>query len=407
MRPIDLLFQDEVRTSMGQGGMYPRATYGSVQDLTQSKPISITIDKGNVVGMPSNLKMADNTLMNQSMSSGLLSDQLFDPKTFGLLGASAELLKQGGYSTTPRTFGEGLGKAMTTGLQNFSALQNAQAKANQPVAVPKDGMLINPRTGRVVVDARNQGGFSGSGITNQSFNTLLSLNKSVADGTASNQDKLKYRLAYGYLSKPQIITVNNADGTTSQIQRPAQDLSGFYNPFPNQQSDKNVVGTKPSAIELKIRENEPKLISMLGNLNEYIELLKKLPRVDQTLGAMTIPSATATEVSALAETLRLDIKNLYELGALVGGDFQILDNLLTSPTSFSGLKMGQDGLLQQIYRLENTLINKLKSGGYKKALGTATDPIKINNANEYKNARTGLYYEMPDGSVGLKIRKRN
>ena len=103
----------------------------------------------------------------------------------------------------------------------------------------------------------------------------------------------------------------------------------------------------------------------------------------------------------------LDIKNLYELGALVGGDFQILDNLLTSPTSFSGLKMGKEGLLQQIYRLENTLINKLKSGGFKKALGTATDPIKINNANEYKNARTGLYYEMPDGSVGLKIRKRN
>ena len=77
-----------------------------------------------------------------------------------------------------------------------------------------------------------------------------------------------------------------------------------------------------------------------------------MPPVDQALGAMTIPSATATEVSSLAETLRLDIKNLYELGALVGGDFQILDNLLTSPTSFSGLKMGKDGLLRKFIDLK-------------------------------------------------------
>jgi hypothetical protein len=142
VRPIDLLFQDEVRRSVEGAGMYPRATYGVIEPLTQSKPISITIDEGNVIGMPSGQTLPNNSLMNQSMTSGLLGNQLFDPKTFGLLGASAELLKQGGYSTTPRTFGEGLGKAMITGLQNYSALQNAQAKANQPVAVPKDGMLV-------------------------------------------------------------------------------------------------------------------------------------------------------------------------------------------------------------------------------------------------------------------------
>jgi len=418
MRPIDLLFQDEVRRSVEGAGMYPRVTYGSLDPLTKSKPISITIDEGNVVGRPENQNLTGQTLLNnammdQSMTSGLLGNQLFDPKTFGLLGASAELLKQGGYSTTPRTFGEGLGKAMITGLQNFSALQQAQNKANQPIAIPKGGTLIDPKTKQILFDGRtNVGGFSGSGLNVSSYNTILDVNNQLASGKKFSDLPVnlqnKYKLAYSNVTRPTRIPIPDGQGGTVFVEKPPINTEGFYNPFPNQGgTDSNILGKKPSAIELKIRENEPKLISMLGNLNEYIELLKKLPRVDQTLGAMTIPSATATEVSALAETLRLDIKNLYELGALVGGDFQILDNLLTSPTSFSGLKMGKDGLLQQIYRLENTLINKLKSGGYKKALGTATDPIKINNANEYKNARTGLYYEMPDGSVGLKIRKRN
>ena len=113
--------------------------------------------------------------MNQSMTSGLLGNQLFDPKTFGLLGASAELLKQGGYSTTPKTFGEGLGKAMITGLQNYSALQQAQNKANQPIAIPKGGTLIDPKTKQVLFDGRtNVGGFSGSGL-NVEVHTIQSL----------------------------------------------------------------------------------------------------------------------------------------------------------------------------------------------------------------------------------------
>ena len=413
MRPIDLLFQDEVRrfgSRANEGGMYPRATYGSVEPLTRSEPlripINIAINRGNVVGRPSDVKTTDNTLLNQSMSSGLLGDQLFDPKTFGLLGASAELLKQGGYSTTPRTFGEGLGQAMITGLQNFSALQQAQTKANQPVAVPKDGMLVNPRTGNVVVDARNQGGFSGSGITNQSFNTLLTLNKKVADGTASNQEKLKYRLAYGYLSKPQIITVNNADGTTSQIQRPAQDLAGFVNPFPNQQSDSNIVGKKPSALQLKIQENRPKLFRMLSNLNKYKILLKNADFGTQASGMVGFPSVQATRLSTLAEALRLNIKDLEGLGALVGGDFQILANRLTSPNTSAGLRMGQDGLLVQLENLEEQLLDTLKDGGVKET-GAISDPILAMDEKTWKDGRFGLYYKLPNGKIVLKERKLN
>ena len=413
VRPIDLLFQDQVRRSVEGAGMYPRATYGAIEPLTYSKPISITIDEGNVVGRPEGQNttgqtLLNNAMMDQSMTSGLLGNKLFDPKTFGLLGASAELLKEGGYSLTPKTFGEGLGKAMITGLQNYSALQQAQNKANQPIAVPKGGTLIDPKTKQVVFDGRtNIGGFSGSGITNQSFNTLLELNKKVADGTASNQEKLKYRLAYGYLSKPQIITVNNADGTTSQIQRPAQDLSGFYNPFPNQQSDSNIVGKKPSTLQLKFKEQRPKLFRMLSNLNKYKILLKKANFGTQASGMFGFPTDQATELSTLAEALRLNIKDLEGLGALVGGDFQILANRLTSPNTSAGIRMGQDGLLIQLQNLENQLLDTLKDGGYKDPTGAYSDPIPANNEEDWKNGRFGLYYKLPDGRIVLKERRLN
>ena len=403
VRPIDLLFQRDA--SMRPDGMdfTPRVTYGATRPVS-TNPIRIPINPSGMMPKP-RLQTPDNTTSLLGVNTGGTS--MFDPTTFGLLGASAELLRQGGFSKTPVSFGEGIGNAFNAGLQNYLAMNQAQQKMNQPVAVPKGGMLVNPRTGQVVVDGRNQGGFEGSGITNQSFNTLLTLSEKIKKGTATNIEKQKYRLAYGYLSKPVNETINMADGTVKQIQRPAQDLTGFFNPFPDQQSGKTVVGEKPSAQKLKILENRPKLTQMLGNLNEYTRKLQNLDKRTQLSGIVGLPTAEATAVSSLAETLRLDIKNLYELGALVGGDFQILDNLLTSPNSTQGLAMGTKGLLQQLYTLENTLLNKLKQGGFDEPVGSQLDPIPIAKPEDWNKAQFGLYYKLPDNSVKLKVRKRN
>lgn len=403
VRPIDLLFQRDA--SMRPDGMdfTPRVTYGATKPVS-TNPIRIPINPSGMMPKP-RLQTPDNTTSLLGVNTGGTS--MFDPATFGLLGASAELLRQGGFSKTPVSFGEGIGNAFNAGLQNYLAMNQAQQKMNQPVAVPKGGMLVNPRTGQVVVDGRNQGGFEGSGITNQSFNTLLTLSDRIRKGNATNIEKQKYRLAYGYLSKPVNETINMADGTVKQIQRPAQDLTGFFNPFPDQQSGKTVVGEKPSAQKLKILENRPKLTQMLGNLNEYTRKLQNLDKRTQLSGIVGLPTAEATAVSSLAETLRLDIKNLYELGALVGGDFQILDNLLTSPNSTQGLAMGTKGLLQQLYTLENTLLNKLKQGGFDEPVGSQLDPIPIAKPEDWNKAQFGLYYKLPDNSVKLKVRKRN
>ena len=412
VRPIDLAFMNDINKARSGMSFSPRATYGSTEPLANNQitnnPVRITINPSGVLPKPQ-LVQPDVVQQDTNAFSGLLGNNFTDPKTMGLLGASAELLKAGGYSVgkPAPTMGEALGNAMTTGMANYLAVQQAQNKANAPVSLPKGGMLVNPRTGQVVVDGRNKGGFEGTGITNQSFNTLLTLSDKIKNNTASNVEKQKYRLAYGYLSKPVNETINMADGTVKQIQRPAQDLAGFPNPFPNQQSSgSKVVGEKPSAQKLKILENRPKLTTMLSNLNQYINKLKSLEPTTQASGMIGFPSAEASGITALAETLRLDIKNLYELGALVGGDFQILDNLLTSPNSSAGIRMGASGLLQQIYRLENTLLDKLREGGFDEATGSESDPITITKPEEWNKARFGLYYKLPDNSIKLKIRKR-
>ncbi len=152
VRPIDLLFQRDA--SMRPDGMdfTPRVTYGATRPVS-TNPLRITINPSGTMPKP-RLQTPDNTTNLLGVNTGGTS--MFDPTTFGLLGASAELLRQGGFSKTPVSFGEGIGNAFNAGLQNYLAMNQAQQKMNQPVAVPKGGMLVNPRTGQVVVDGRNQ-----------------------------------------------------------------------------------------------------------------------------------------------------------------------------------------------------------------------------------------------------------
>ena len=119
------------------------------------------------------------------------------------------------------------------------------------------------------------------------------------------------------------------------------------------------------------------------------------------------PSVQATELSTLAEALRLNIKDLEGLGALVGGDFQILANRLTSPNTSAGIRMGKDGLLIQLQNLENQLLDTLEAGGYKDPTGAFSDPIPAMDEKTWKNGKFGLYYKLPNGNIVLKQRKLN
>ena len=405
VRPIDLAFMNDINKTRSGMSFSPRVTYGSTAPVMQN-PVRITVNPSGVLPKPQ-LVQPNVTPQNTNAFSGLLGNNFADPKTMGLLGASAELLKAGGYSVgkPAPTMGEALGNAMTTGMANYLAVQQAQNKANAPISVGKDTMLIT-RDGKVLMDNRSNEPFKGSGMTNQAFNTILSLNDKMKDGTATVAEQQKYSLARGFLSKPIIETINMPDGTQKQVQRPAQDLSMFFDPNPeNQSSGNKVVGQKPSAKQLKFQEEKPKLFTMLGNLNKYKQLLAKAEGIDQVLGTIGLPSPEATRLSTLAEALRLNIKDLEGLGALVGGDFQILANRLTSPTTSAGIRMGTEGLLIQVEQLENQLLDKLASGGFDDATGAFSDPIPVNEPKDWEQGRFGLYYKLPNGDIALKERK--
>ena len=115
VRPIDLLFQRDA--SMRPDGMdfTPRVTYGATKPVS-TNPIRIPINPSGMMPKP-RLQTPDNTTSLLGVNTGGTS--MFDPTTFGLLGASAELLRQGGFSKTPVSFGEGIGNAFNAGLQNY------------------------------------------------------------------------------------------------------------------------------------------------------------------------------------------------------------------------------------------------------------------------------------------------
>ena len=342
---------------------------------------------------------------NQNSFSGLLGKNFSDPKTMGLLGASAELMKAGGYSVgkPAPTMGEAIGNAMNTGMANYLAVQQAQNKLNAPISVAKGGKVYS-RDGKLLIDNSQGFGFSGTGFTNQSANTVLQYSEGAKKGTLTPAEMAKYKLAFGYLNKEKNIPIPNDKGGVDYIKEAPQNLDGFFNPFPENR-DSSKVGEKLSPKELKFIEQKPKLFKMLGNLNKYKINLKKIDFATQFSGAIEFPTPQATQLTTDAEALRLNIKDLEDLGALVGGDFQILANRLTSPNTTQGITMGKEGLIIQLEALENQLLNELQEGGIGYATGALSDPIPANDPKVWKEGRFGLYYQMPNGDIALKDRK--
>jgi hypothetical protein len=91
----------------------------------------------------------------RSGMSGLLGETFSDPRTYGLLGASAKMLEQSGYSTTPRTFGQIVGSGINAGLANYA---QANKMFNRPKLQVVGGALIDtsdPNNPKVVYDGKS------------------------------------------------------------------------------------------------------------------------------------------------------------------------------------------------------------------------------------------------------------
>ena len=102
------------------------------------------------------------------------------------------------------------------------------------------------------------------------------------------------------------------------------------------------------------------------------------------------------------EFIATKIKELEDLGALVGGDFQILDSLLMNPASVVALKAGKTAMVAQIDQLERQMQSKLASNEQPQAEGMYLSPIVITKRSEWDDVPIGSFVQLPDGRLVYK-----
>jgi hypothetical protein len=329
---------------------------------------------------------------------GALRAPLMSPRGQAISQAALAGLEAGGYTTMPTTLGQAIGKMGQAALQGYAA--GTQAEAAQRKATLDEYKIMADIAEK---QAKAGQAFGGTSMTSQSFNTLLNIGEKIAKGTATDPERKKYALAYGYLAKPREQKSYDSEGNETITTMPAQDLSQFPTPV-NGEVPVFDSTTKPSKETIDKNKFIKSMESMALNLNKYRQALKDLTRIDMVTGTAEIPTDNMARASSIAEGLRLNLKELYDLGALVGGDFQILDNLITSPNSAKAVKMGSSALTIQLEQLEEILSQKL---GEKDATlsGTFSTPIPVANKEEYAKIKYGQYVLLPNGTILYK-RKR-
>ncbi len=311
------------------------------------------------------------------------------PAFAGLSEAAATGLQLSGYQDKPITTGQGLGAMFGAGMKAYNEAKRADLADR--IAMAELG-----------IKAGEGGGLAGKSIFAQTGNTLLRLAPKIKDGTANEEEKALYSYVYGAASKPQTQTSFDDEGNKTITEIPAQDLPQDLFPRPEGFRDP-LTTTQPSTKALKDSAKLKDTRKMLQNLNAYRQTIQNpdFSVASQASGALGFPSGLAATAGAQAQALRMDLKNLYELGALVGGDFQILDSLLTNPNSADAIKGGRDLLLSQLDQLERQLELDMAAKDVSLA-GTLSMPIVANTKDDYDEAPNYTYIELPDGRVVYK-----
>ncbi len=311
------------------------------------------------------------------------------PAFAGLSEAAATGLQLSGYQDKPITTGQGLGAMFGAGMKAYNEAKRADMADR--IAMAELG-----------IKAGEGGGLAGKSIFAQTGNTLLRLAPKIKDGTATAEEKALYGYVYGAAAQPQTQTFFDDEGNKTITEIPAQDLPQDLFPRPEGFRDP-LTTTQPSTKALKDAAKIKDTRKMLQNLNAYRQTIEnpEFTVIAQAGGAMGFPSGMAATAASQAQALRMDLKKLYELGALVGGDFQILDSLLTNPNSADAIKGGRDLLLSQIDQLERQLELDMSMKDVTLS-GTRSMPIIASTKDDYDKAPNYTYVELPDGRVVYK-----
>jgi len=369
-----------------------RATAGPIMPLEQAAMRGASIPPGPRLAPPAPRPMqAIGDAFRQPLTS---------PTGQGLAAAALTGLDYAGPQLQPTSIGQGLARMGAAGLQAFTQAKQAEAAAEQAKferAYKTADLQIKAQK------AAGSGMFKGSGFKAGAFNMLIDLAPKVEAGTATAPEMQAYSLAYGEAAAPRTIRSFDDQGNETIETIPGANMSQFPKPPGYVEPE---VTTRPSPETVKTSKFASQLGTMGMRLNQYRNLLmaETFDRKDMLSGAGGFPTDEMAKASTVAEVLRLDLKNLYELGALVGGDFQILDNLLTSPNSAKAAKAGKTALLLQLDQLERTVQDKLKEKEQAAIPGLYLNPVEITSRDQWDSVPIGGYAVLPNGEIVYKER---
>jgi len=412
-RPVKLAFGQPYLVPGGDVQMMRRTPYSSITagGVTRTTPAGTAVE--SVGATPTFDQMMALRAARQSMRPSVVAGGpklpppppaptltrgglSFTPQSRGMLAGALAGLQYAGPQAQPTSFAQGLGVMGRAAMEAFDAAKAAEAE--RKMAEIELGLKAR-EVG--VKEAKAAGPFSGTSMKAQSFNTLIALAPKIKDGKATEQERQIYALAHSDVSQDKEVRSFDERGNETITKIPGQNLSaaGFPAPFAAEEQ----TTTKPTPETIKRGKQASDLEQMAARLNAYRNILmsEDFDRMDITSGVTGFPSDDMAKASSAAELLRMDLKKLYELGALVGGDFQILDNLLTSPNSSKALKAGKQSLLIQLDQLEETLASELKEVDVKLS-GTYLTPVEIKSTEDWAALPVGSYGKTPDGSIKYK-----
>jgi len=331
---------------------------------------------------------------------------LTSPTGQGIAAAALTGLEYGGPSLTPTSLGQGLARMGAAGLQAYTQAEAARREADaaaRQAAFDRSAKIAELNIRAAEAEGKAGGMFKGTGFKAGAFNMLIDLAPKVEAGTATVPEMQAYSLAYGEAAAPRTIRSFDDKGNETIETIPGANMSQFPKPPGYVEPE---VTVKPSKEAVQTSKFASELRTMGSRLNEYRNILmaETFDRSDMLSGASGFPTDEMAKASSVAEALRLDLKNLYELGALVGGDFQILDNLLTAPNTAKAAKAGKTSLLLQLDQLERTIQDKLKEKEEPGIPGLYLNPIEITTRDEWDEVPVGGYALLPTGEIVYKER---
>jgi len=177
-------------------------------------------------------------LDGQPKGTDSFMSRLMTPQSQGMLGAAAAGFEASGYQDRPVSLGQVLGRMGTAGMKAYTA-------AEDRIGAEQKAQLENLLTQAKIQTELGKGdqAFSGSSLTAQDSNNVLTLGQKVADGTATKTERATYNMSWQRLSRPSPETRTAPDGTVTTVTVPGMDLTGFPVPEGLKAGEK-VIGEK-------------------------------------------------------------------------------------------------------------------------------------------------------------------